>query len=193
MGRGLQSGRDHTKLLIRNPVFAEDIQKRIGQKVDVSEVEAELKNYQKFLAKLEPSKANLERDIDNILDDDKNAERKRTDMNKRLDKLYNEIYDTEDKISECEQKRASIEQESLTKDSVYKMLLVFDTMDEDDKRKLIQNMISEVRLHPKETWEEGKNPVKYIKYAFPVSAEVMEAMRENLTSVECCVLLCRQS
>lgn len=184
---------EYTKLLIRNPVFAEDIQKRIGQKVDVSEVEAEWKNYQKFLAKLERSKANLERDIDNILDDDKNAERKRTDMNKRLDKIYNEIYDTEDKIAECEQKKTSIEQESLTKDSVYKMLLVFDkvfdTMGEDDKRKLIQNMISEVHLHPKETWEEEKNPVKYIKYAFPVSTEVMEAMRGNLTSVETVVLL----
>lgn len=45
-------------------------------------------------------------------------------------------------------------------------------------------MISEVHLHPKETWEEGKNPVKYIKYAFPVSTEVMEAMREHLMSVE---------
>lgn len=50
-------------------------------------------------------------------------------------------------------------------------------------------MILEVQLHPKETWEEGKNPIKEIKYAFPVSDEVMDALRENVASVETCVLL----
>lgn len=186
---------EYTKLLIRNPIFAEDIQKRIGQKVDLSEVEAELKNYQTFLVKLERSKANLEKDIDNILGDDKNSERKRADMNNRLDKIYNEIYNIEDRITECELKKASIKQDALTIDSVYKMLLVFDKvfdkMDEADKRKLIQNIISEVQLHPKETWSEGKNPVKSIKYAFPVGKEVMEYMRENVLSLETVVLVTR--
>ena len=50
-------------------------------------------------------------------------------------------------------------------------------------------MIAEVHLHPKETWEEGKNPIKEIKYAFPVSKEVMDALRENVASVETVVLL----
>lgn len=50
-------------------------------------------------------------------------------------------------------------------------------------------MIAEVHLHPKETWEEGKNPIKEIKYAFPVSKEVMDALRENVASVETVCLL----
>ena len=66
---------------------------------------------------------------------------------------------------------------------------IFDKMNDVDKRKLIESMIAEVHLHPKETWEEGKNPIKEIKCAFPVSKEVMDALRKNVASVETVVLL----
>ena len=54
-------------------------------------------------------------------------------------------------------------------------------------------MILEVQLHPKETWEEGKNPIKEIKYAFSVSDEVMDALRENVASVETVCLLTKKA
>ena len=71
---------EYTKLLVRNEQFAQDIQAQIGQKMDNSEIEAEIEGCCKRLKKLERSKANLERDIDNISDDDKRAERKRNDF-----------------------------------------------------------------------------------------------------------------
>jgi site-specific DNA recombinase len=99
----------------------------------------------------------------------------------------------EDMITDCEKKKEAAQQDVLTKENVFKMLLVFDKifdkMNDVDKRKLIESMIAEVHLHPKETWEEGKNPIKEIKYAFPVSKEVMDALRENVASVETVVLL----
>ncbi len=83
----------YTKLLVRNKQFAEDIQSKLGNKTDVTEIDKELDNYHKLIKKLEKSKSNLERDIDAIYDDDKYAERKRQDMNNRLNKIYEEIYD----------------------------------------------------------------------------------------------------
>ena len=65
----------------------------------------------------------------------------------------------------------------------------FDRMDAADQRKLIETLISEVHLYPKETWEKGKNPVKEIKYAFPVSDEVLGKIREKVATVETVVLL----
>lgn len=184
---------EYTKLLVRNPQFAEDIQRQIGQKVDVSELDAEIANYRKHLKKLERSKGNLERDIDDIADEDRNAERKRQDMNRRLNKLYEEIYNIEDQITDCERKKSAVEQDALTQDGVYKMLLAFDKffdkMSKEDQRKMMECLVSEVHLYPKETWDESKNPIKDIKYTFPVSKEVMGALRENLASVETCVLL----
>lgn len=114
-------------------------------------------------------------------------------MNNRLNKIYEEIYDIEDRITDSEKKKEAAQQDVLTKENVFKMLLVFDKvfdkMNNADKRKLIESMIAEIHLHPKETWEEGKNPIKKIKYAFPVSKEVMEALRKNVASVETVCLL----
>ena len=47
-------------------------------------------------------------------------------MNKRLNKIYEEIYSIEGRIEECEMKETSVEQETLTQENVYKLLLVFD-------------------------------------------------------------------
>ena len=187
----------YTKLLVKNKQFAEDVKKQIGQKMDVSEIDIEIAGYNKSLKKLERSKANLEHDIDNIASDDKNAVRKRNDMNKRLNKIYEEIYSIEDLIEECEMKKASVEQEALTQENVYKLLLVFDKffdkMNQEDQRKLIEAMISEIHLHPKETWKDGGNPIKEIKYTFLASNDAMEALRENSPSVECVTLLQRKN
>jgi site-specific DNA recombinase len=117
-------------------------------------------------------------------------------MNNRLNKSYEEIDNVEDMITDCEKRRVAAEQNTLTKDNVYKMLLVFDKlfdkMNDTDKRKLLESLISEVRLHPKETWAEGKNPIKEIKYAFPVGDEIMKSLRENVTSLETVVQLTRK-
>ncbi len=174
---------EFTKLLVTSPQFAEDVQRQIGQKVDVSDIEAELEALQTKLKKLERNKANLERDIDGIADEDRNAERKRRDMNKRLNKLYDDICDTEDQIAACEQKKQAVEQNVLTVENVYKMLSVFDDlfdkMDAEDRREVIRSLIAEVQLYPKDTWKKGKSPIKSIKYTFPVSCEVIESVCEN--------------
>lgn len=185
----------YTKLLIQNPKFIEDIQSKIGQKVDTSEIDGEITNFKKQIAKLERNKSRLEQDIDSILDEDKNAERKRRDMNKRLDKIYEQISDIEDSIRDCELRREAARQNQLTEESVYKMLLafdrLFDKMNREEQRKLLECLISEIYLHPKETWKEDKNPIKEIKYIFPVSREVMDKLRDNLATVECVTLLQR--
>jgi|GEM_PF-1506279 len=183
----------YTKLLVRNPLFVQDIKSKIGKKVDVSEIDIEINNYQKRIAKLERSKNKLEQDIDNLSDDDKRAERKRNDMNRRLNKLYEEIYEIEDQIVDCEQRKQAAEHKQLSTESIYKILLafdqLFDKMNPEEQRKVLESLISEVHLHPKETWKEDKNPIKEIKYTFPVSSEVMEELRENVLSVETCILL----
>lgn len=183
----------YTKRLVSNKRFAENIKNQIGHKINVSEIDAEIAGYKNYLKKLERSKSNLEYDIDNITDDDKNAIRKRNDMNKRLNKIYEDIYSIEDQIAECEQKKISVEQNALTQENVYKMLLVFDKffdkMNKDDQRKLLEAMISEVQLYPKETWTDGSNPIKAIKYTFLASNEAMETLGENEASVETVCLL----
>lgn len=180
---------EYTKLLIQNPKFAEDIQAQIGQKVDSTEIEAEIAGYKDALRKLERSKANLERDIDNIVDEDRNAERKRNDMNVRLNSIYDEIYDVEAQIMNCEQRKQAVEQQNITVESVYSALQqfeqFFDKMELSEQREVLASLISEVHLHPKDTWKEGKNPVKKIIYAFPMGMENPETFCEDLCRSSC--------
>ena len=65
----------------------------------------------------------------------------------------------------------------------------FDKMSNEDQRKMMECLVSEVHLYPKETWEESKNPIKDIKYTFPVSKEVMESLGENVASVDTVVMV----
>lgn len=187
----------YTKKLIKNPRFVEDIQQRIGSSIDMSEIQNELQHYKKNLEKLERSKSNLSMDIDNIAESDKHAERKRKDMNKRLDKIYDDIYDMEDNIAECEAKIESIQKEKLDKDSIYKMLLafddIFDTLNDVDKRNLMKSMVSQIDIYCAEEAKEQKYALKSIKYAFPMDVEGADSLTEKGSHVETVVLLERKT
>ena len=170
---------EYTRRLIHNPQFAADVQAQIGQQTNGPDLDAEIAGYKKQLKKLETSKSNLERDIDSITDEDRAAERKRRDMNARLNKLYEDIYSVEGQLDAAEQKKQAIAQNILTLDTVLKMLgafdKMFDQMAAEDRRKLMETLIAEIQLHPKEMWQEGQSPIKTIKYTFPISREGVSA------------------
>ena len=71
-----------------------------------------------------------------------------------LEKDIDAIYDIEDRITDSEKKKEAAQQDVLTKENVFKMLLVFDKifekMNDADKRKLIESMIAEVHPQPNE-------------------------------------------
>lgn len=176
-----------TKRLIRDPRFMADIEALVGKKIDVTEIEAELSGYQKRLKQLSRNKANLEKDIDNITDEDDFAERKRQDMNNRLNRLYEEIYSVEGQIADCEQRKAVVENSNLAQDNIQQMLYAFseffDEMDDEDKRMVIKALISEIHMRPKEEWKQGSNPIKEIVYNFPLENTPIKVFRGNTTSV----------
>lgn len=178
---------EYTKLLVRNPQFAADIEAQIGQQIDVSEIEMEIANYQKRLKQLERSKSNLERDIDAIFDEDDFAERKRQDLNVRLNRLYGEICEVEKQITNCEQRKATAAYSSITQENIRQILLSFnefiDCMDGEDKLRVMQSLISEVRLYPKEQWTKENSPIKEIVYTFPIGNNSIQSFRSNLSNV----------
>ena len=100
-------------------------------------------------------------------------------MNARLNKLYEDIYSIEGQLDAAEQKKQAIAQNILTLDTVLKMLgafgEMFDQMTAEDKRKLMETLIAEIQLHPKDLWREGQSPIKMIKYTFPISREGVSA------------------
>jgi len=184
---------DYTKKLLNNEEFATDIKSRIGKSVDLSEIDSEIAWIKKQLSLAERGKRNLERDIDSILESDKHAERKRADLNRRLDEAYDKLAELEEELSMAEEKKEVASREALTIETIYKMLMSFDTiydkMDDRERRELVQSMITEIHLYTQEERKGKDTYVKSIIYSFPINDKVLVALRDRGTHVETIVKL----
>lgn len=182
------------KQLVTNKEFAKEIKSRIGTEIDTTEIDKEIKNYESNLRQVENNKRRLESEIDSLPEDTKYRERKLQDMNRRLDNLYDTIYELEDKIEDARAKRKSIEMSAITIDNVYKVLLnfdkVYDRLNDEEKRTMIQGFIKEIQIYPKEEQDKHEHPIKNITFNFPVyvnGESVDKVSWENESTVECVV------
>lgn len=185
------------KELIRGESFAKEIESRIGQKANTEAIDTELRNYKKRLIETETNKANLEETIDNLPLDIKYRERKLKDMSARLDSLYDTINELEECIKDASLRRAAMEEEVLTLDNVYKLLLsfdkIYDIMSDKEKKDLISYLIKDIQIYSNE--EQVEMPLKSITLNFPIysdSGEVNKLLWENRDGVETLVLLSKK-
>lgn len=187
------------KLLVTNKEFAKEIKSRIGTQIDTTQIDKEIKNYETNLRQIENNKRRLENEIDSLPEDTKYRDRKLKDMNSRLDNLYNTIYELEDKIKESRAKRKSIEMSAITIDNIYKILLnfdkVYDRLNDDEKKTMIQGFIKEIQVYPKEEQAKHEHPIKSITFNFPVfiNGEFVDMISwEKESNVETVVLIQRK-
>lgn len=179
--------------LVDNPIFAEEIKKRIGTQIDTVEIDKEIAGYTAKLKEVELNKRTLERNIDMLPADARHRDRKLEDMNHRLDNLYDMMCELEDKIDDAQLRRKSIEMQAITLDNVYKILKnfnkVYDRLTDEEKRTVISSFIKEIQVFEKDT---APRNLKSITFNFPIyvdGKEVNKILWENESTVETCVLL----
>jgi len=184
---------EYTKRLLANKEFAEDLEEKVGHVMNMEEVDKEIEFNNERLKKAERKRANLERDIDNIDGEDKFAERKREDYNRRLNKIYEEIYELEDIVQELEGRRAGIESKKLNVDVIYELLekfdKIYDKMDRKERREWVKSMIYEVGTYTREEINQHGYAAKYITYKFPIDSDVLVELRNKESHVETVVKL----
>ena len=159
------------RALVNDPVYVDEFKSKLGRKVDTSEIDKELDNYKKALTQAKTVKETLEREIDTLPYDTPHRERKIQDLNKRLDRAYDELIEVEQKIDDLILKREAIETEVLTREQVYRLLenfdLLFGKMTDENKRKTIAYLIKEVEVY-KEPQSKTLSRIKSITFNFPV-------------------------
>ena len=184
---------EYTRKIVRNPQFIKDLQEKVMTAVDMTEVETDITAYKNQLSALQRSRDSLERDIDRIAPDDKYAERRRADMTRRLNDLYDQIYKAEDLLQESMMKKATLESEQMSVQSMIGILSSFDAihdrMNAAERRDLVKYLISEVELFPREEQKTQKRFVKAIAYKFPIEQKVLTQFDECGASVETVCLL----
>ena len=184
---------EYTRKIVRNPQFIKDLQEKVMTAVDMTEVENDITAYKKQLSALQRSRDSLEQDIDRIAPDDKYAERRRADMTRRLNDLYDQIYKAEDLLQESMMKKATLESNQMSVQSMIGILssfdAIYDRMNAAERRDLVKYLISEVELFPREEQKTQKRFVKAIAYKFPIEQKVLTQFDECGASVETVVLL----
>ena len=177
--------------MVSNPRFAAMMQKKINRKVDTAQVEKEIANYQKQLGQYIGTKRSLENQMDNLDVEDRHYDRKLSDLQGRLDKMYDLIDDMEGQLSACKERKKAIEAEKLTGDNIYKILVHFDrlyaVMEEADKRALLTALVKEIQIYEEE--QPNGQWLKSITFLLPAVEEGREIGLDNDKHVETVCLL----
>lgn len=187
---------EFTKKLVKNPKFVQDLEGKIGNAIDLTEIEQEIQGIQAQLKKLERSRENLERDIDNISDEDVYSSRRRQDMSRRLDGIYTEIYQTEDELQSAKMKLETLRQENLNVQTIYSLLSsfdeIYDKMSREERRTMIKYMIADVQVFTPNERKKKARSCKSITYRFPIEQAVLDDFSDKEVRVETVCLLSKK-
>ncbi|MBO4342969.1 MAG: recombinase family protein, partial [Clostridia bacterium] len=158
------------RAMVSNKDFETAMKEKIGDNLDVTNLESEIKNLRTQLRKKETNKATLIQQIDDLDPDDKNYSRKASDLNDRLEKFYYDIDEIDRQIEDAEKRLASVQQNKINSDTIYRYLLYFDryydSFTDAEKKEFMQSFIESIEIF--EQKQEDGRFLKSIEFKFPV-------------------------
>ena len=180
--------------MVNNPRFVEAIQAKIGTAVDTEDMEKQIAVLQGQLKQAFGTKSRLERQMDTLDINDVHYDRKILDLQRRYDEQYDTIEEIEVQIGELQSQIRNIQQEKISGDNIYRLLLAFDEVyhsaTEAEQKEFMKAFIERIEMFP-EKRKDG-SWIKKIVFNFPVPVdgeEVKELPLETETTVETVVLL----
>ena len=180
--------------MVNNPRFVEAIQAKIGTAVDTEDMEKQIAVLQGRLKQAFGTKSRLERQMDTLDINDAHYDRKILDLQRRYDEQYDTIEEIEVQIGELQSQIRSIQQEKISGDNIYRLLLAFDEVyhsaTEAEQKEFMKAFIERIEMFP-EKRKDG-SWIKKIVFNFPVPVdgeEVKELPLETETTVETVVKL----
>ena len=184
--------------MVSNPRFIEAIQAKIGTAVDTEDMEKQIAVLQGQLKQAFGTKSRLERQMDTLDINDAHYDRKILDLQRRYDEQYDTIEEIEVQIGELQSQIRSIQQEKISGDNIYRLLLAFDEVyhsaTEAEQKEFMKAFIERIEMFP-EKRKDG-SWIKKIVFNFPMPVdgeEVKELPLETETTVETVVLLSRET
>ena len=161
-----------SKSLVNDKNFSNMVDDALGQKTDVSEIEKEKARQQKECERLERLAAQLEAQHDAIDPSSKAADLKKASLNNRWSKALEDIADIQAHIDELDAQMEKMVAADETKKQVYSILqsfdVLFDVLDNADKKLLIKELIEKIELYPRLDRKRSGQWIKTIHFKFPM-------------------------
>ena len=112
--------------MVNDPQFSDAIKRKIGTAVDTKDLEKQLSALQGQLRQTLGIKTRLERQMDTLDITDEHFDRKMLDLQRRYDEQYDTMEEIETQIDEVKAQIQGIQQEKISGDNIYQLLLAFD-------------------------------------------------------------------
>lgn len=158
------------KSLVNDKNFARMVDVALGQKTDISELEKAKAVLQKEWERLSRLVTQLENQLNALDYSSKAAELKEKSLNARLDKALEDMEDIQSQMADIDAQMEKIIATEETKKQVYTLLqsfdVLFDVMDNADKKLLIKEMIESIELYPRKN--RSGQWIKTIHFKFPM-------------------------
>jgi len=162
------------------------MREKIDMEVDTSVLDQEIANYEKILRQCYANKEVILSDLDNMDYDDKHFQKRKTDLENRLDKVYDKIEVTETALVEAKAKKRSVLAQKVCGDNIYKSLIFFDKMNdimnEAERREFICQLIDKVEIFEEE--QANGQWLKSITFKLPIIPHDMEISLDNGMQIE---------
>lgn len=114
--------------LVSRPKFSALMKEKINTQVDTTTIEQEIATYEKQLRNNSSLKIKLIEEMDTLDFDVKHYDRKKADLNDRLDKVYDKIEEFEEQLLSARAKKQAIEAEKITTENIYRVLRSFNKL-----------------------------------------------------------------
>ena len=136
---------------INNSKLLSIMKEKINTKIDTSEIDLEINNYEKQLRQFQLLKSNLISEIDMLDPENKHYTLIKNDLNERLYSMYDKIEDVRELLNDACARKKTIEEEKLTSDNIFEILMHFDKlfsiMSNDEQRKFVELLIEEIQVY----------------------------------------------
>ena len=154
-----------------NDQFREEMSKRLGKAVDTSEFEAQMELLNGQIRNKTKTLKRKAMSIDNFDWDVENSDTLYDVLNSDYVKLNNEIIALEKSLEEVKETVASIENQQITKDGVFKFILdfgrVYNQLSKAEKKELALRLIERIEIFPEE--KEDGSIIKSVTFRFPIN------------------------
>lgn len=156
--------------LIKNQKFKNALDNKINTKIDLIEIKKEIETLEKTRLQFIGAKSRLGNQMDNLDINDRFYNQKYSDMEERLNHLYEEIGNVDVKINTLKQRIDNIKQDKLSSENIYHILEYFDKLynkfTDKEKKQFMQAFIERIDIFD-EQQKDGRI-LKHIKFKFPI-------------------------
>ena len=185
--------------IVNSENFGDLMDELVGEQIDTAEIEMELDTATKAQRQALGLQRKLESELDQIDVTDKHYDRKYESLSRRLDDAFEAQEEAERKIADCEARIESVKRSSLSKESIYESLKLFDKlydkMSDYEKKTFVNTFIESIEIYPNKDRKEGSH-IKMVHFRFPVAYNgeaVYDFSPPNFTTDETVVLLTRNT